>query len=702
MEAKKTSPFGPFPLLFLLTLASLSASASASVGGIAIYWGQDGGEGSLASACTTKNYAYVNIAFLSVFGNGTTPTLNLAGHCDPSAGTCTGVSADVRTCQSMGIKVMLSLGGGESGYSLNSTADARSLADYIWNNYLGGSSSNRPLGAAVLDGVDFDIVSGSPAHYDELARFLSAHSTSGRKVYLSAAPQCPYPDEFLGPALATGLFDYVWVQFFNNPSCDYEGSGSVSNLVNSWKQWTTSVRAGKIFVGLPASTAAAGSGYIPLGTLTSQVLPVVNESPTYGGIMLWNRYEDGITGYSSAVNKVKLSPPPPPPPPPRKTVNQSQVLPTNGSKKGRGSAAIAGGVVGGAVAIALVFFAFLFALKKKVMQQNSVSSPSNQSRLFSFSEIKTATKDFSESLVIGVGGFGKVYRGEINGGSTLVAIKRGNRLSNQGVREFRTEIDMLSKLRHRHLVSLIGYCDENDEMILVYDYMANGTLRDHLYKTQNPSLSWKQRLEICIGAARGFHYLHTGAKPGIIHRDIKTTNILLDDKWLAKVSDFGLSKAGPELDCTHVSTGVKGTFGYLDPEYYRKQRLTEKSDVYSFGVVLFEVLCGRPALDRSIPEEQVILADWALHCKRNDTIDQIIDPNLKDDISPDSLEKFVEIAEKCLAGVGIERPSMGDVLWNLEVALHLHDPVFENEGMINSNVVNQNSVFSELRSPKGR
>ncbi|KAK1283520.1 Receptor-like protein kinase FERONIA [Acorus calamus] len=316
--------------------------------------------------------------------------------------------------------------------------------------------------------------------------------------------------------------------------------------------------------------------------------------------------------------------------------------------------------------------------KKKVMLQTCVSSPSNQSRLFSVSEIKTATKDFSESRVIGVGGFGKVYRGEIDDGSTSVAIKHGSRLSIQGAHEFRTEIDMLSKLRHRHLVSLVGYCDENYEMLLVYDYMANGTLRDHLFKTQNLPLMWKQRLEICIGSARGFHYLHTGAKPG------------------GTGAGF------------HTGTTVKGGFGYLDPEYYRKQRLTEKSDVYSFGVVLFEVLCGRPALDRSLPEEQVILADWALHCKRNGTIDHIIDPNLKDDISPDSLEKFVEIAEKCLAGLGIERPSMGDVLWNLELALHLHDPVEKGEpisipsydGMMSS-IVNTED-FSELRSLKGR
>ncbi|KAL8114884.1 acidic endochitinase-like [Apium graveolens] len=285
-------------LLLLILLLFISHFKYSQSGGIATYWGQsnDSSEGTLAEACATGNYQFVNIGFLSIFGNNQAPMLNLAGHCDtrPESNTCGRFSADIDSCQSRGIKVLLSIGGAKGSYSLISPEDAKNVANYLWNNFLGGQSNSRPLGNAVLDGIDFDIEMGTGQFWDDLARALTGFN---KKVYLSAAPQCVFPDGNLTTALQTGLFDYVWVQFYNNP-CGY--SGNFATVLDSWNNWIT-VPGKQIFLGIPASDdqGAAGSGYIQPDMLKSQVLPTISKSPKYGGVMLWDRTFDKT--YSAAI-----------------------------------------------------------------------------------------------------------------------------------------------------------------------------------------------------------------------------------------------------------------------------------------------------------------------------------------------------------------------------------------------------------------
>ncbi|KAL5100137.1 hypothetical protein RYX36_004464 [Vicia faba] len=282
---------------FFSMILVLALAYGSNAGSIAIYWGQNGNEGTLAQTCATGNYEFVILAFLPSFGNGQKPMINLAGHCDPYSNACTKLTPDIKSCQAKGIKVLLSIGGGAGSYSLASSQDAKQVATYLWNNFLGGQSPSRPLGPAVLDGIDFDIEGGTNLYWDDLAKYLKGYSEN---VYLTAAPQCPFPDAWIGNALKTGLFDCVWVQFYNNPPCQYSG-GAISNLEDAWKQWISDIPAKKIFLGLPASPEAAGSGFIAATDLTSKVLPAIKDSSKYGGVMLWSRYYDGQSGYSSSI-----------------------------------------------------------------------------------------------------------------------------------------------------------------------------------------------------------------------------------------------------------------------------------------------------------------------------------------------------------------------------------------------------------------
>lgn len=291
---------------------------------------------------------------------------------------------------------------------------------------------------------------------------------------------------------------------------------------------------------------------------------------------------------------------------------------------------------------------------------------------FKFDEIKKATKNFSRDSIIGRGGYGNVYKGILTDGSE-VALKRFKNCSAAGDATFAHEVEVIASVRHVNLVALRGYCTattpfEGHQRIIVCDLMKNGSLHDHLFGSFEKKMSWPLRQMIALGTARGLAYLHYGAQPGIIHRDIKASNILLDERFEAKVADFGLAKFTPE-GMTHMSTRVAGTMGYVAPEYALYGQLTERSDVYSFGVVLLELLSGKKALMASDDSQPALVTDWAWSLVRKGRTLDVIEAGMPELGAPEVVEKYVLVAVLCSHPQLYARPTMDQVVKMLETDL---------------------------------
>ncbi|XP_020113344.1 probable serine/threonine-protein kinase PIX13 [Ananas comosus] len=298
-------------------------------------------------------------------------------------------------------------------------------------------------------------------------------------------------------------------------------------------------------------------------------------------------------------------------------------------------------------------------------------------RIFTFAELKAATRNFKADTVLGEGGFGKVYKGWVDertmnpvktGLGMVIAVKKLNPESMQGLEEWQSEVNFLGRLSHPNLVKLLGYCWEDRELLLVYEFMAKGSLENQLFRrgVVFEPLSWDLRLKIAIGAARGLAFLHSSEKQ-VIYRDFKASNILLDSYYNAKLSDFGLAKLGPTGGDTHVTTRVMGTYGYAAPEYVATGHLYVKSDVYGFGVVLLEMLSGQRALDPTRPSGQHNLADWAKpYLADRRKLARLMDPRLEGQYHSKGALHAAQLTLKCLSGDPKSRPSMKEVVETLE------------------------------------
>lgn len=294
---------------------------------------------------------------------------------------------------------------------------------------------------------------------------------------------------------------------------------------------------------------------------------------------------------------------------------------------------------------------------------------------FTYEELSMATDAFSDANLLGQGGFGYVHRGVLPNGKE-VAVKQLKAGSGQGEREFQAEVEIISRVHHKHLVSLVGYCISGAQRMLVYEFVPNNTLEFHLHGKGRPTMDWPTRLRIALGSAKGLAYLHEDCHPKIIHRDIKAANILLDFKFEAKVADFGLAKLASDFN-THVSTRVMGTFGYLAPEYAASGKLTDKSDVFSFGIMLLELITGRRPVDPTHTYMDDSLVDWArpllTRALEEGNFDSLVDPRLKGEYNHNELARMVACAAACVRHSARRRPRLSQVVRALEGDVSLSD-----------------------------
>ncbi|KAI3446099.1 hypothetical protein Pfo_002764 [Paulownia fortunei] len=296
----------------------------------------------------------------------------------------------------------------------------------------------------------------------------------------------------------------------------------------------------------------------------------------------------------------------------------------------------------------------------------------NQSS-FTYEDLAAATGGFAQSNLLGQGGFGYVHKGVLPNGKEI-AVKSLKSNSGQGEREFQAEVDIISRVHHRHLVSLVGYCIAGSQRMLVYEYVPNGTLEYHLHGAGRPTMDWPTRLKIALGSAKGFAYLHEDCHPRIIHRDIKAANILLDLNFEAKVADFGLAKLSSD-NYTHVSTRIMGTFGYMAPEYASSGKLTEKSDIYSFGIMLLELITGRRPIDISSDDDGLV--DWArpilVRVTEGESYEELVDPRLGNNYDHQEMLRMVASAGACIRHSARRRPKMSQIVRALEGDVSLDD-----------------------------